>query len=241
MAVPLNQIEQYIRQAAQQRGIDPDTAVRVARSEGLAPGVWQSNLSKNGQREPSYGPFQLLVGGGDTGYPTGMGNDFVQATGKHPSDPSTVYSQVDFALDRAKSGGWTPWYGAKNSGIDRWAGIGGAPSGRLGGDSMVPRDHSAQVAAQTNSPFGSMFPGGGGTQPPAGIDPNVAQYAFGEEKDKKNRLEEAGKHFEAAMPGAPPRPPAFPGGPSEGQANGLLALMQSPNALARMFLSKRMG
>lgn len=118
------QLEQYIRRAARARGIDPDIAVRVARSEGLAPGVWQSNVRRGGRREPSYGPFQLLVGGPGTGHPAGMGNDFQRDTGLDPSDPSTVHAQIDYALDQASQGGWGPWYGARAVGIDRWEGIG---------------------------------------------------------------------------------------------------------------------
>lgn len=114
----------YIAKAAQQRGIDPGVAVRVARSEGLAPGVWQSNVTKNGQRERSYGPFQLYTGGG-------LGNQFQQATGKDPSDPSTWQAGVDFALDHASKNGWGSWYGAANTGIGDWQGInrGAAPTG----------------------------------------------------------------------------------------------------------------
>lgn len=121
--------EQIIRDTAAALGIDPDTAVRVARSEGLAPGVWQSNVMKNGVREPSYGPFQLLVGGPGTGFPTGMGNDFVRQTGLDPSDPSTVNAQVKFALENARRNGWSAWFGAKAAGISPWQGIkpGAAP------------------------------------------------------------------------------------------------------------------
>lgn len=123
MAINVREVEQYIRQAAARRGIDPNIAVRVARSEGLAPGVWQSNVVKNGRRETSYGPFQLLVGGG-------LGDKFRRQTGMDPSDPSSVYAQVDFALDQASQGGWGPWYGAAKVGVGRWDGLRGArPTG----------------------------------------------------------------------------------------------------------------
>ena len=123
----IGQMRQYIAQAALQRGIDPGVAIRVAESEGLSPGVWQSNFSKNGSREPSYGPFQLLVGGGETGYPAGMGNDFQSQTGLDPSDPSNWQKTVDFALDGAAKNGWGAWYGAAKAGIGNRQGIGGAP------------------------------------------------------------------------------------------------------------------
>ena len=67
-------------------------------------------------REPSYGPFQLLVGKG-TGGKMGMGDDFISKTGLDPRDPSTWRQQVDFALDHAKQKGWGAWYGAARVGI----------------------------------------------------------------------------------------------------------------------------
>jgi len=119
----LADVERHAREAAVRRGMDPDTVVKVMRSEGLAPGVWQSNVVKDGRRETSYGPFQLLVGGG-------LGDQFKAQTGLDPRDPSSVYAQVDFALDQAKSGGWSPWYGAAKVGVGKWDGIGGAaPAG----------------------------------------------------------------------------------------------------------------
>ena len=55
MALPdIREVENYIREVAAQMGINPDVAVRVAKSEGLAPGVWQSNLKRpDGSREQS--------------------------------------------------------------------------------------------------------------------------------------------------------------------------------------------
>ena len=100
----------YIQQGAIARGMDPNEALRVARSEGLQPGTWQSNVFKNGVREPSYGPFQLYTNGG-------LGSTFQAKTGLNPADPTTWRAGVDFALDSAKSGGWGPWYGAKKQGI----------------------------------------------------------------------------------------------------------------------------
>jgi hypothetical protein len=111
--------ERYIREAAAKRGIDPDIAVKVARSEGLAPGVWQSTVVKNGKRERSYGPFQLYIDGG-------LGNEFMALTGKSPADPSTVYQQIDFALDRAVELGWSPWYGAAKVGVGARDGLANA-------------------------------------------------------------------------------------------------------------------
>lgn len=122
----MSNIEAYIRQAAARRGIDPDIAVRVARSEGgLSNPVQQSLAKRNGVREPSFGPYQLLIGGGNTGFPAGMGNDALKA-GIDPRDPNQWQRGVDFALDRASKNGWGSWYGAKAAGINNMDGIGGA-------------------------------------------------------------------------------------------------------------------
>lgn len=121
---------EMIRASALRYGIDPNVALRVAQSEGGTTGWVQSNVVTNGAREPSYGPFQALVGGPGTGFPAGMGNDMLRA-GIDPRVPSQAY--FDFAMQRAAQGGWTPWYGAANAGISRWQGIGGAaaPGGAI--------------------------------------------------------------------------------------------------------------
>ncbi len=61
MAYDIKEAEKLIRKKAVTLGMDPDTAVRVARSEGLAPGIYQSRVMKGGVSRASYGPFQLLV------------------------------------------------------------------------------------------------------------------------------------------------------------------------------------
>lgn len=94
---------------------------------------------------------------------------------------------------------------------------------------------------QYNPVFGSMSPT---PSPPTdnSIDPAVAQYAFAEEpKPLGDRLAKAGRAFDdAVMPAARPLS-SFPGGPSGDQANGLLKLLQNPQALAQMFSKQRMG
>lgn len=125
MAYDLDAATQYIIDAAKKRGIDPQVALSVARSEGLQRGTWQSRVKKNGMAEPSYGPWQFLVGDGKN-FPKGMGNQFMNETGLDPTDPANVNAMTDFALDQAAKDGWRQWYGAKNSGIDRWAGLKGS-------------------------------------------------------------------------------------------------------------------
>lgn len=127
MATPtLAEREAYIRAAAIARGMDPDKVMRVARTEGHADGVWQSRVKKNGIQEPSFGDFQMLVGGDGTGFPEGLGNKFKNDTGLDPSDPSNYKAMTDYALDTASKEGWRQWYGPKNAGLDRWYGVKGS-------------------------------------------------------------------------------------------------------------------
>lgn len=146
---PQGAIESYIRHAAQKRGIDPEIAIKVAMSEGgVTDPVRQSDVVKDGVREQSYGPFQLYMGGG-------LGNEFQQATGMHPSDPGAWQKGIDFALDKAKEGGWGPWYGAAKAGIGERDGIGtaqGAVNAMAGGS--VPQ--MAPAAPQASG--GDLLP-----------------------------------------------------------------------------------
>jgi hypothetical protein len=111
-------IASYISKAAAARGIDPNIALAVAKSEGgLNSWNLQSNYVKNGVREPSFGPFQLYKGGG-------LGNEFMRKTGMDPANAASGPAGVDFALDHASKNGWGAWYGAKKAGISNFEGIG---------------------------------------------------------------------------------------------------------------------
>lgn len=113
----LGDIASYISQAAAKRGIDPDIALKVAKSEGgLSSWNMQSNYVKNGVQEPSFGPFQLYKGGG-------LGNAFMAKTGLDPAFAANGPAGVDFALDHAKQNGWGAWYGAGKAGIGKMDGI----------------------------------------------------------------------------------------------------------------------
>lgn len=151
---PLGDIASYISSAATARGIDPDIALRVAKSEGGL-GSWnlQSGYSKNGFREPSYGPFQLLKGGKGTGFPTGLGNSFMARTGLDPADAANGPAGVDFALDHAAKNGWGAWYGAGKAGIGNFEGIGGAS--KTATDAVNKLANSAGSASQGLNQFGS--------------------------------------------------------------------------------------
>ena len=102
--------EAHIRATAQKYGIDPDVAVKVAKSEGL-----RDFLGDNGK---SGGAFQLYTGGG-------LGNKFKKETGLDPLDPKNEDATIDYALKEAAKGGWGPWYGAAKVGVGKWDGITG--------------------------------------------------------------------------------------------------------------------
>jgi hypothetical protein len=110
-------ISDYIAYAANQRGIDPATALRVAQSEGLN--------SYTGDSGSSFGPFQLHYGGvaGGGNSVNGLGDDFTKATGLDARDPATIKQQIDFALDHASQNGWGAFHGAAKSGISAYDGI----------------------------------------------------------------------------------------------------------------------
>lgn len=119
----MGQYDDLIRKYFGMAGVDPNTAVRVANYEGNQPGVWQSQVKKNGVLEPSYGPFQFLVGGPGTGFPRGLGNDFMDKTGLDPSDPKNAEATIKYAAQIAHDQGWSNWYGARDHNIGQWEGI----------------------------------------------------------------------------------------------------------------------
>jgi hypothetical protein len=120
------QMEAFIRREAARLGIDPEIALRVARSEGLRANTWQSDLQQPYGRERSYGPFQLHVD--PTGKRPGMGNDFIRETGLDPADPANWEASTMYALKQARMQGWGPWMGAIKAGITGKMGIGGQPA-----------------------------------------------------------------------------------------------------------------
>lgn len=172
-------IEGYIRQAAAARGIDPDTAVRVAMSEGgVTEPAKQSNVVYNGQRERSYGPFQLNM------EPGSVGDRFQKATGQNPANPASWKMGVDFALDEAAKSGWGQWHGAAQVGIGDHDGLNGStpvgiqasPVSGAGGETVRIRDPKTGAYtvydAKTNEVVGHIGPDGTSTSatPAAGAN-----------------------------------------------------------------------
>ncbi len=176
-------VEALIRSRAPHFGIDPDTAVKIARSEGL-------NVYR-GDNGSSYGPFQLhygnVAGGGNA--VGGLGDTFTKQTGLDARDPSTVPQQIDFALQNAAQGGWVPWHGRKTAGVGVWDGIGPnykgptttqpvtaasadmpAPNARPVASDALPPGITPDMVGPGALPSGAM-PGGAGSAPTA--DPKL--------------------------------------------------------------------
>lgn len=175
------QVENMIRQSAIMRGIDPNYAVAVARGEGLntyrssAPGdKW--GLSK----EPSYGPFQLLIGAqrapGTSGI-GGLGDRYIAAGYNDPSvdrSPQSIRNQIDFALNEAARKGWGQWYGRPGGKYgSKTAGLGNAhpvPVGSGYGDNQTSSNQNYPSAPQQGSGTGSTPNSGGGGSTSGGND-----------------------------------------------------------------------
>jgi hypothetical protein len=134
------EVEQYIRTASAARGIDPEVALRVVKSEGgLEPN--RRGTFKTGS---SWGPLQLHWGGPGyehLGTVAGMGNSFTAQTGYQPGDPAAWKSATDYALDAAAKSGWGAWYGARNQGITGYQGI-----NRAGATAAPPAQAPAPTA-----------------------------------------------------------------------------------------------
>lgn len=147
------EMEAFIRREAGRLGIDPEIALRVARSEGLSKGTWQSNVMQPYGRERSYGPFQLHVD--PTGKRPGMGNDFIRDTGLDPADPTNWEASTMYALKQARKQGWGPWMGAAKEQITGMMGIGGQPPAAPPGLLDATRDDRGSAY---NSGYGAAAP-----------------------------------------------------------------------------------
>jgi hypothetical protein len=157
-------MEPIIRAAAIKHGIDPDVAMRVARSEGLRDFL--------GDKGKSGGAFQLYTGGG-------LGNEFQQETHLNPLDPKNEAATIDYAMQRAREKGWGPWYGAAKVGVGRREGIGREPmvpgGPGFGGAAPMPGETPKNVPDEVKklSPYtqGNALPGG--ESPISGLHPEM--------------------------------------------------------------------
>lgn len=108
---------EFIRDVARRNGIDPETALRVAKTEGF------NNFVSTVPGERSYGAFQLNRSNNPR--KPSLGDMFARDTGLDPSDPKTEKQGIEYALKYAATSGrgWADWYGARNNGIGQYAGI----------------------------------------------------------------------------------------------------------------------
>jgi len=101
-----------------------------------------------------------------------------------------------------------------------------------------PKGQESYPAPTTT--FGTLAPAP--AKPAMGPIPDyVAQAATPEDQQQKgflDRFSGLAKAFDDAIPDVP-RPSAFPGGPSEGQAMALQRILQNPNAFAQALLKRR--
>lgn len=185
-------IEAYIREAAIKRGIDPDVAVRVARSEGglddpFRHGAGPAPRSQDpryGKLENSYGPLQLYVSG------TGAGlGDRAMAAGIDPS--KNWKGGVDFALDEVTRKGWGQWYGAKGQGITGMMGVNGNPAPIAQRPNATSPQMAADMASPGNPVIAAGAPPSGGVQGPE-MPPDIAaqqqQIASGDKGGWRKKL-----------------------------------------------------
>lgn len=136
--------EAFIRAEAQAPGkkpIDPNVAMAVAKSEGF----YTFNSSVPGEK--SYGAFQLNISRDPT--KPSLGDRFKAETGLDPADRVNEKRAIQYALDEVRKDGWRQWYGARNTGISRWAGIG--PEGGAGVSASVRSSDPAAAGSTTTS------------------------------------------------------------------------------------------
>ena len=103
-------LSEYIRETAKKYGVDPEVALKVAKSEGLR------DFSGDGGK--SGGAFQLYTGGG-------LGNKFRAEKKLDPLDPKNEKETIDYALQHASKHGWKDWHGAAKVGVGEFDGISG--------------------------------------------------------------------------------------------------------------------
>ncbi|MBY2986368.1 hypothetical protein [Rhizobium leguminosarum] len=146
---PLGDVASFISKVAPKYGVDANTALAVAKSEGgLNSWNQQSNyIMKSGIREPSFGPFQLYKGGG-------LGNQFMKETGLDPALAANGPTATEWALKHASKNGWGAWYGAGKAGIGNFEGIGSGAGAGGAADAVNKLASSAGAATKGLDTFG---------------------------------------------------------------------------------------
>lgn len=132
--------ETWIRTIAQGLNIDPQVALRVAKSEGF--NGYQSSIPG----EQSFGDFQLNMIKGN------LGDVFQKQTGLDPRDPANEKMMDEFALKWVSTHGWGAFHGAKNTGIGAFEGIGA----RSSAGSRVNNNRSSSSSSTSTTHIGKV-------------------------------------------------------------------------------------
>jgi hypothetical protein len=132
--------EAWIRSFAQSLGIDPQVAVKVAKSEGFGTYV--------GDRGTSFGDFQLHVTPGGRG--KAVGDAFRAETGLDPSDPANEKAMDRFALQWAAKHGWGDFHGAARVGLGPWSGISSGAKAAAAGRNISNSSSSSTSTSEVN-------------------------------------------------------------------------------------------
>lgn len=102
-----------------------------------------------------------------------------------------------------------------------------------------------QVVPGSMAPFGPEMAGAQAPEMAGGSIPDDVGFLLGEKSGKPTFGDRLGQTFknlaEVGEGPPPPRPSAFPGGPTDAQATALMRMMDNPQALAQMYLKRRMG
>lgn len=117
------EVVEYIRKAAEARGIDPRVALGVAKSEGLkgfspSKGTWSAGSNDYGT---SFGPLQAHFKSNIPGMRASGQGDRMLREGINARDISQWKKVIDWQLDYAKQHGWREWHGwrgAARAGLD---------------------------------------------------------------------------------------------------------------------------
>lgn len=217
----VDEIAEYIWKRSQAYGINPSTALGIAKYEGLNPNTLGSKTFGNPDAKGySFGPFQLYSGSSDPNKiaPGGMAYEFQQKFGQAPSRENWQ-QQVDFSLETMAKRGTSPWYAVRDRGGEgRITELGSKFAKQLGLDGQSPSG-SDQTWSQTGQDALRLFSGGLlGNQAPSNMNINSAKYAASAEPGFSG---EAGKQIQAAATDYGFKDYAPSGGPTASQFAGL--------------------
>lgn len=180
-------MEGHIRAEAKKYGRDPDTAVRVAKSEGLR--------DFSGDHGTSFGAFQLHKHGG-------LGDEFQKETGLDPADPANEKATISWAMKNLDKTGWSPYHGAARVGVGKWDGIAGTQPTGSGQVADGPvKDQTAPQGLKGNDVAAFIMHHTGGRGTPEGVQNTLRERGLGVEyiMDRDGNISVAGGRGSAHM------------------------------------------